>query len=147
MNSKHLAEEDIQNYILDGETDEAITKHIAECAACKAQFDIYVVLNRALGNIEPEVFSFDVSEMVMHKIEAMHKVEKYLNYGFYALAIIGISLIGYFSLPAVLPFLRSIRVPNAISASMIALVAVGVLLFFVSDMIRVQKEKELKLFQ
>jgi hypothetical protein len=147
MNCKHLTDTDFQNYILEGKTDELTTKHLNECDSCKAQLEIYVLLERELRNLKPEAFSFNVSEMVLQKIEAIHKGERYFNYVFYSLVIIGISLISYLGLSVIIPFLKSIRVPNIISASMIASVALGVIFFFVSDMLRIQREKELQLFK
>ncbi|MEO8770038.1 MAG: hypothetical protein ABI402_08135 [Ferruginibacter sp.] len=145
MIQEHLSDEKIQEYILQGETDERISLHISGCVACKQKMKAYSVLIKAVNFIEPAAFTFNVSKLVMQKIGIQRKKEKTELYLFYALLSGGILVPIYFILPMIATIFKRIQSLHNTSMALIITVTLGVILFLIADIFRTQKEKELQL--
>jgi len=145
MIQEHLSDEKIQEYILQGENDERIDLHMSGCEACKKRMKDYSVLINAVSSIEPAAFTFNVSELVMQKIESQRKKEKIELYLFSALLLGGILVPIYFILPMIATIFKRIQWLPSTSMALLITGTVGVILFLIIDMFRAQKEKELQL--
>ena len=144
MIQEHLSDEKIQEYILQGETDERIGLHFSRCEACEKKLKAYSVLINAVNSIEPAAFTFNVSELVMQKIETQSKKEKIEMYIFYALLLGGILVPIYFILPMIATIFKRFQSIPSTSMALLITGTLGVILFLIIDMFRVQKEKELQ---
>lgn len=69
MKNNHLTDETLQAFLLNEIQDDAINNHIEECAVCCAKLENYRYLIEQINDITPETFSFDVTTVVMDKIE------------------------------------------------------------------------------
>ena len=146
MIQEHLSDEEIQEYILEGETDEHIGLHMSGCETCKKKLKAYSVLISAVSLQEPAAFSFNVSELVMQKIGRQRKKEKIELYIFYAFLFVVFLVPIYFTLPMIATIFKSIQWLHNSSMALLITGTVGVILFLIIDMFRIQKEKELQLF-
>ena len=124
MNTNHLTEEVIQGYILQEITDEQLSSHISECADCRAKIESYKALMNMIGNIKPERFSFDVTALVLQKIEEKESKRKVL--GSYALitilsvAILGVILFSFSIIEPIIQVFRSLKAIDNASTSVAA---------------------------
>ena len=143
MESAHLTDEILQDYIFTKVLDGNAAKHIANCNHCMAQLEAYQVLFSSLKTLPEEIFSFDTTSLVMQKIETQRKKQKIALYLFYAL-LPGVVLLPIYY---ILPMLAAVfNIQSINSASMFLLItgALGIVLFLVIDMFRTQKEKEMQ---
>lgn len=145
MESAHLTDEILQDYIFTKVLDESATKHIANCNHCMAQLEAYQILFLGFKTLPEETFSFDATSFVMRKIETQHKKQMIELYLFYALLPGVVLLPIYFILPMLVAVFN---IQSINSASMVLLItgALGIVLFLVIDMFRTQKEKEMKFY-
>lgn len=144
MDNNHLTDDIIQAYIAEEVADNNIALHISVCAACKAKLESYQILMRAMGNIEPETFSFDATALVMQKIEQSEN--KKITIGSYALtAFLAILILGVFvlSIPLIKPVFQLFHAMTA--NALIVVSALSVFIFLLTAVFRQYKQKEMLL--
>lgn len=148
MNTNHLTDEVIQDYILQKISAEKIVLHISECADCNAKIESYQVLMNTIGSVKPETFSFDVSALVMQKIEAM-ETESISPNSYFLVAIFSIFILGIilFSLSFIEPIIQVFRTLRIIDNTFIIVSALSVFIFLFKDILRQYKQKEMLLLQ
>ena len=99
MESAHLNNETLQDYIFTKALDENAKKHLAYCNYCMAQLEAYQILFSSLTTLPEETFLFDTTSFVMQKIETQRKKQMIELYLFYTL-LPGVVLVPiYFILP------------------------------------------------
>ena len=148
MTSKHITEESLQNYISEGKTDEGISKHIAECEACRTQLEAYTALYTALNKIEPESFSFNVAEIVMQQITPVE--EKKATIENYILPIgLGILILTVlvFCLPYFKIIIKQLQLMTVMTNVFMLASALRVVIFVFMDVFRKYKQGEMMLSQ
>ncbi|HMT96749.1 MAG TPA: hypothetical protein PKC62_08690 [Ferruginibacter sp.] len=148
MNTNHLTDESLQAYILEDISDSQITLHISECADCKAKLKSYQALLNRINKLEPELFSFDVTELVLQKIEATETKKTIL--GDYTLMILlGVFILSVilFSFPIIKPIFQPFWSLDFLGNAFIIVSTIGVLMFLFVDILMKFKQKELLLLQ
>lgn len=148
MNTNHLTDDIIQAYILQEISDNRIALHISGCVDCKAKMESYQTLMNTIGNLKSETFSFDVTALVLQKIEATETKRTAL--GSYALiTVLSVFILGVilFSIPITEPIIQVFRSLNVIDSAFIIVSAVGVFIFLFKDVFRQYKQKEMLLLQ
>lgn len=148
MKHNHLTDEILQAFLLQEIQNDSIDTHIAECLICRAKLENYQYLVDSLQKVEPETFSFDVTTVVMHKIEQYEKQENTKK----ALAFWGILIVFAGSVLLIsIPFLQPILSLFSSMAFFTNIFIVGtglcVLIFLLSDLYRQYKIKEKILFE
>ena len=73
MESAHLNDETLQDYIFTKVLDKNAKKHLAYCNYCMAQLEAYQILFSSLTTLPQETFLFDTTFFVMQKIETVRK--------------------------------------------------------------------------
>ncbi|NQX43003.1 hypothetical protein SAMN05421820_11452 [Pedobacter steynii] len=144
MDNNHLTDDIIQAYIEQEVADNNIALHISACAVCKAKLESYQILMRAMGNIEPETFSFDATALVMQKIEQSEN--KKITIGSYALtAFLAILILGVFviCIPLIRPVFQLFHA--MIANALIVVSALSVFIFLLTAVFRQYKQKEMLL--
>lgn len=148
MNTEHLTDEMIQDYVLQETTDSEISRHISVCTECKSKVEVYRALMSTMESIRPEAFSFDVAEVVSQKIAV--KEYKRKTFGSYALglvlSIVILSVVLY-SLSILKPVLQVFHSLKMIDNAFILVTAICICVFLLKDITRQYKEKEMMLFQ
>ncbi|MBS1752819.1 MAG: hypothetical protein KF741_11375 [Ferruginibacter sp.] len=148
MNTKHLTDEAIQDYVLQETTDSEISRHISVCTECKSKVEVYRTLMNTMYSIKPEVFPFDVTEVVSQRIEV--KTYKRKTLGSYALglvlSIVILSVVLY-SLSILKPVLQVFHSLKMIDNAFILVSAICICVFLLKDITRQYKEKEMLLLQ
>jgi hypothetical protein len=98
MTTKHLSEQEIQQYALDKSgCDKNITGHVEVCKNCQANVEAYLQLFSAISEQRKPAFSFDLSALVLEQLpkpESKFSKDGFYIYvlGFVALALIAIIL-------------------------------------------------------
>lgn len=69
MTTKHLSEEEIQQYALDKSCfGKDISEHVQSCAVCHANVEAYLQLFPAIHEQPKPVFNFDLSNLVLRQL-------------------------------------------------------------------------------
>ncbi len=148
MKSNHLTDEILQAYLLKEIQDETIETHIAKCSICRTRLENYKFLVDSIQESEPEDFSFDVTTVVMQKIELYEKHENLKRalvfWGLLIFFIVGVVLI---SLPFSLPILRVFYSMALFTHIFIGGTSICVLIFLLTDIYKQYKIKEKILFE
>lgn len=148
MKSNHLTEEILQAVLLKDIQNDTIDAHIGECSICRAKLENYQNLVESLQKVEPETFSFDVTTVVMHKIELFEKqknTQKAL--AFWSILIIFIGSLVLISLPFLIPILNVFSSITLYTNIFIVGSGLSVLIFLLSDLYKQYKIKEKILFE
>jgi hypothetical protein len=89
MKTQHLSDENIQEYILSKSHEMSVIEHLHGCDVCKAKVEVYQNIITGIKELAPAEFDFNLSELVMVKIE-----QKDFNYSnvFWLLVILGIGV-------------------------------------------------------
>lgn len=148
MKNSHLTEEILQAFLFKEIQDDSTEAHIAECSICRAKLENYQYLVASIQKAEPETFSFDVTTVVMQKIEVYEKQENIKKvlviWGLLIFFIVSIVLI---SLPFSLPILRVFYSMALFTNIFIGGTSICVLIFLLSDIYKQYKIKEKILFK
>lgn len=148
MKNNHLTDEILQAFLLKEIQDDTIDTHIAECSSCRAKLENYQYLVNSLRKVEPETFSFDVTTVVMHKIEQYEKQEKTKKaLVFWGILVVFIGSVVLISLPFLLPILSLFSSMTLFTNIFIAGSGLSVLTFLLSDIYKQYKIKEKILFK
>ncbi len=136
MNTEHLTDKTIQDYVLQETSDSEISRHISVCTECKSKVEVYRALMNTMHSIKPEAFSFDVAEVVTQKIAV--KEYKRKTFGSYALglvlSIVIISSVLY-SLSILKPVLQVFHSLKMIDNAFILVTAICICVFLLKDII------------
>jgi len=69
MTTKHLSEEELQQYSIDKSScDIEASSHIQSCASCKANVEAYRQLFTVIHDQPKQVFGFDLSNLVLKQL-------------------------------------------------------------------------------
>lgn len=147
MKNNHLTDETLQAFLLNEIQDDAINIHIAECSVCCAKLENYQHLIVRINAITPETFSFDVTSVVMHKIEQYsiqeNRKQHLIFWGIMAALIGSIVLLG---LPFLQPIISVFYAKSLFTNLFIIGTGLCVVLFFVVDIYKLYTIKEKILF-
>jgi hypothetical protein len=69
MKTQHLSDEIIQEFVLSKSHERSVVEHLQGCESCKAKIDLYQYLITGIKEQSHAEFDFNVSELVMNKIE------------------------------------------------------------------------------
>ncbi len=148
MESNHLTDEILQAFLLKEIQDDSLHAHIAACAICRAKLENYQYLLAGIRKVEPETFSFDVTTVVMHKIELYEKQEntkKSLVY--WGIVMVFIASVVSISLPFLRPILSLFSSITFWTNIFIVGTGLSVLIFLLTDVYKQYKIKERILFE
>jgi hypothetical protein len=147
MKNNHLTDETLQEFLLNEIQDDAINVHIAECSICYTKLENYRHLIERINEITPETFSFDVTNVVMHKIEQYvvreNTIRDLIFWGIMATLIGSIVLL---SLPFLKPIVSVFYTKSLFTNLFIIGTGICVVIFFVADIYKLYKAKEKILF-
>jgi negative regulator of sigma E activity len=146
MTNNHLTEEILQAYLLNEIQDDKIATHLIECLSCQKKLEEYQILIDSVQKIKPEIFSFDVTTVVMEKIKEVEtQKEKNSNSVMY----LSLSSISIAALVLLYPYIKSIftqfKLFTVMGNLFVLVSALGVTIFLLNDIIRQYKQKELML--
>ena len=146
MKSNHITDEILQAYLLNEIQDDKIATHLSGCSACQEKLEEYQLLIGSVQKIKPEIFSFDVTSIVMAKInEVERQKEKNTNIVLYW----SLSSISIAALVLLYPYIKSIftqfKLFSVMGNLFILVSALGVTIFLLNDIIRQYKQKEMLL--
>lgn len=143
MENNHLTDETLQAFLLNELQDDAIAIHITGCSICHAKLENYRQLMERINKITPETFSFDVTSVVMHKIE-QHAIQENIKHNFIFWGILvalvgGIVLLGF---PFLKPIISIFYATSFFTNLFIIGTGLCVVLFFVVDIYKSYNAKE-----
>jgi predicted anti-sigma-YlaC factor YlaD len=148
MENEHLTEENIQAFILKEIVDESIQIHLSHCYECQAKYDTYETLVSDLSLLQHETFSFDVTAVVMQKIEAVES-KKIVENNNLLYAILGLSCVGFFAV--LLPYFKIIFLYflrlSIFENGLLFITALGITIYLLGDIFKNYKKNELLLFE
>jgi hypothetical protein len=147
MKSNHIADEILQAYLLNEIQDDKIATHLFGCLSCQKKLEEYQLLIDSVQKIKLETFSFDVTSIVMAKInEVERQKERNINFVLY----LSLSSISIAALVLLYPYIKSIftqfKLFTVIGNLFVLVSALGVTIFLLNDIIRQYKQKEMSLF-
>ena len=148
MKNNHITDEILQAYLLNEIQDDNIATHLSECSSCQEKLEEYQLFIDSVQKIKPETFSFDVTSIVMAKInEVERQKEKDTNIVLY----MSFSIVSIVAMVLLYPYLKIIFTQFksfSIMANVFMLVSVlGVVIFLLNDLFRQYKQKEMLLSQ
>jgi negative regulator of sigma E activity len=146
MKSNHIPDEILQAYLLNEIQDDNIATHLSECSSCQEKLEEYQLFIDSVQKIKPETFSFDVTSIVMTKInEVERQKEKNTNIILY----LSMSSISIAALVLLYPYIKSIftqfKLFTVMGNLFVLVSALGVTIFLLNDIIRQYKQKEMLL--
>jgi hypothetical protein len=146
MESNHIPDEILQAYLLNEIQDDIITAHLSGCLSCQKKHEEYQFLLDSVQKIKPETFSFDVTSIVMAKInEVERQKEKNTNIVMY-LSLSSISIAALVLLyPYIISIFTQFKLFTVMGNLFMLVSALGVTIFLLNDMIRQYKQKEMLL--
>lgn len=143
MKDNHLTDETLQAFLLKEIQDDTIDMHLAECDVCSAKIESYKHFLAQIDTITAEQFSFDVTTVVMQKIEKYEVQEKRnhrLIFGGIMIALIGGMVV--LGLPFIPPIIQAFDTNPFLTNLFIIGTGLCVMLFFVIDMYKQYTIKE-----
>jgi negative regulator of sigma E activity len=148
MKNNHITDEILQAYLLNEIQDDNIASHLTACSSCQKKLEEYQLFIDSVQKIKPETFSFDVTSIVMAKInEVERQKEKDTNIVLY----MSFSIVSIVAMVLLYPYLKIIFTQFksfSIMANVFMLVSVlGVVIFLLNDLFRQYKQKEMLLSQ
>jgi hypothetical protein len=146
MKSNHIPDEILQAYLLNEIQDDNIAPHLSGCSSCQEKLEEYQLLIDSVRKIRPENFSFDVTSIVMAKInEVERQKEKNTNIVLY-LSLSSISIVAFVLLyPYIKPIFIQFKLFKVMGILFMLVSALGVTIFILNDIIRQYKQKEMLL--
>jgi hypothetical protein len=146
MKSNHLTDETLQAYHLNEMQDDTIASHLEVCSNCRERLKEYQHLMVSISKIAHETFSFDVTTVVMEKINELEtQKEKNKNIVLYVSLFI-VSIVALVLLYPYIKIIFSQFKSFSIMANVFMLVsALGVVIFLLNDLFRQYKQKEMLL--
>ncbi|TXD71376.1 hypothetical protein [Aequorivita antarctica] len=147
MKNNHLTDENLQAFLLNEIQDVAINNHITECSICSTKLENYRHLMGQINEITPEKFSFDVTTVVMHKIEkyaVQENIKRDLIFWSTMAALMGSIVL--LSLPFLQPMVSVFYAKSFFTNLFIIGTGLFVVIFFVADIYKLNNAKEKILF-
>lgn len=148
MKSKHLTDEILQAFLLKEIQDDALHAHIAGCSICRTKLENYQHLITNLRKVESEAFSFDVTTVVMKKIEGYERQKNTKRvlafWGVLGVLVLSVVLI---SIPFLKPILSVFFSMPLLTGIFIVGSGISVLIFLLSDSYNQYKIKEKIIFE
>lgn len=147
MKNIHLTDEILQAFLLKEIENDTIAEHLAACSECQKKFEEYQFLIHNVQKIKPESFSFDVTSIVMEKIQVVEtQKEKNKNLVWY----LSLAIVSIITFVLVYPYIKVIFAPfKSLSIMVNAFILVSVLgavIFLLTDLFRQYKTKEERIF-
>jgi uncharacterized membrane protein len=148
MKSIHLTDETLQAYLLNELQDETIATHLAACPNCLKRLEEYQHLIAGFSKIAPETFSFEVTSLVMDKInEVETQKEKNKNIVLY-LSLSSVLLVALiFLYPYFNVIFTQLKLFSIVENLFMLVSVLGVVIFLLYDLFRQYKQKEMFLLQ
>jgi len=148
MNTNHLTDDTIQAYILQEISDDKIALHISECSDCKAKLESYQTLINAVNSITSETFSFDVTAIVLQKIEAT-ETQKIALGSYVLITVLSVFILSIilFSFSIIKPIFQLFWSLDFFGNAFIIVSALCVFTFLFNDILRKYKQKKMLLLQ
>ena len=122
--TKHLSDSDIQKFVLhSSECDADILEHIQICAHCKSKAQAYRLIFSEIEEQSKPKFDFDLSELVLAKIEQPKQQFDWNNLLIPSIAIALVGLFFYLSKKYLLSLLSDVSTMSIylIAASMLTI--------------------------
>lgn len=148
MKNIHLTDEILQAFLLKDIQDDTIVEHLTVCSTCQKRLEEYQYLINCVQKINPETFSFDVTSVVMEKIQEVEtQKEKNKNMVLY----MSLSVASVITLFLLYPYIKIIfaqfQLFSIIANAFILVSGLGVVIFLLTDLFRQYKTKEEKIFK
>ncbi|HEY4874141.1 MAG TPA: hypothetical protein VIH86_01085 [Puia sp.] len=146
MIDKHLADSDIQEFVLDkANCSLDVVAHMHQCAQCQAKAETYKLLFSGIKELPKPVFDFDLSAAVLKQVTtekskfSLNSLPGYLVI-FSVLAAIGIP--SYLYKTKIIHFFKTyiLEITSGISSVVIYLVIVTFLIFLIFQCIEMYKK-------
>lgn len=148
MTYTHLTDETVQAFLLKEKKDDTVAKHLLACADCRVKFENYKYLVDNIQRVAPEIFSFDVTTVVMDRIILFERQEsRKQELAFWGLLIFLLLVISLFSIPFIPQILTVFYSIPFFTTLFVVGTSLVVLLFLLADINRQFKMKEEKIFQ
>ena len=97
MLDKHLTDEEIQRFLLDGQqSNSKMAEHLQVCNDCKARVDTYELLFAAIAEQEKPSFEFNLAELVVAQLPKQQVAKDNLPIFLLAFVMILLGGAGYF---------------------------------------------------
>lgn len=146
MKNNHITDEILQEFLLKEIQDDTIASHLTVCSSCQKKLEEYQLLINSVQKIKPETFSFDVTSIVMAKInEVERQKEKNTNNVLY----LSLSSISIAVLVLLYPYIKSIlthfKLFSVMENLFVLVSSLGVVVFLLNDLHRQYKQKEMVL--
>ena len=148
MKSTHLTDETLQAFLLNELQDDTIAAHLKVCSTCLTRLEEYKLLTHSLQKLKTETFSFDVTSLVMEKINEV-ETRKEKNTNIVLLTSLSIALMATLVLlyPYVKIILAQFKLFSIMTNAFILVSVLGVAIFLLNDIFRQYREKEKLLMQ
>lgn len=148
MNTNHLTDETLQAFLLNEWQDDAIATHLKVCPTCQIRLEEYKFLTNSLQKLKTENFSFDVTSLVMEKINELEtRKEKNAN----TVLFISLCIASMPALVLLYPYIKIIFIQfklfSIMTNAFIMVSVLGVAIFLLNDIFRKYKQKEKLLLQ
>ena len=105
MKNNHITDEILQAFLLKEIQDDTIASHLTVCSSCQKKLEEYQFLIDSVLKIKPETFSFDVTTLVMKKInKAETQKEKSTNIILY----MSLTIVSIIALVLLYPYIKTI---------------------------------------
>lgn len=148
MKNDHLTDETLQAFLLNEMQDDTITTHLALCKDCGEKHEMYQHLMIGMSKIAPEIFSFDLTTVVMDKIVLYeNKKNKKQEFFFWGVLVFLLVTMASLSIPF-MPVLLTVFYSKSIFITLLVIgTGLAVFLFLLADIKRHYKIKEEKIFK
>lgn len=148
MKNIHLTDEILQAFLLKEVQDDTIVEHLTVCPICQEKLESYQDLIMDIQKVEPETFSFDVTNVVMDKIiqyeNQKTKKHELIFWGLFIFSLLIILSLSISFLPQLLSIFHSIPFFKTL---LIIGTGLAVMLFLFADLSKQYKRKEKKIFE
>ena len=146
MTNNHLNDELLQSFLLKEIQDDIIAAHIAECSGCRNRLEEYQYLIDNVQKIKDETFSFDVTSLVMGKVnEVETQKEKSTNIVLY----MSLSVVLIVAIVLLYPYIKIVFTQfksfSTMGNAFVLISALGMAVFLLYDLFRQYKQKEMLL--
>ncbi len=146
MNNSHLTDEILQDYLLRETKDNWIKKHLEKCSSCSERLEEYQNIIENVEKIKPETFPFDVTALIMEKInEVETPKEKNISLVLYLSLCVFLSIILFLLYPHLKTIFNQFKSFSVMSNVFILISAIGIAIFLLNDLFRQYKQKEILL--
>lgn len=148
MKNDHVTDEVLQAFLLKEIQENSIAMHLNVCSKCQERLEDYEFLINNVRKIKSETFSFDVTSLVMEKIESVEiQKEKNKNTVLYIIFSIISTITLALSYPSLKIIFHQFKSFSMITNVFMLVSVSGVFIFLMNDLFRQYKRKESLLLQ